>query len=291
MKIKKRSSDRILDIFCYTIVFLFCVTVVVPFWNVFSTSVTPKAEMTLEFKWLPKTIDWNAWKMVIGSSFMWQCFKNTVVRTILGTVVSLFMTATFAYPLSRDNFPARKFLTVMLTITMFFSGGLIPTYLNISELGLMDTIWALVIPGSLSAFNVIILKNFYKQLPAGIVEAAEIDGANDISILCRIVLPLSLPILATLALWSMVGHWNEWFNCLLYINDRTKYVLQIMIRELQETVTLITEGGAGVDSSVAPPSEAVVSASNLFAILPIVCVYPFLQKYFVTGLTAGSIKG
>ncbi|HIU48305.1 MAG TPA: carbohydrate ABC transporter permease [Candidatus Avimonoglobus intestinipullorum] len=155
----------------------------------------------------------------------------------------------------------------------------------------MDTVWALVIPGSLSAFNCILLKNFFKQLPEGLVEAAKIDGANDILILCKIVLPLSLPILATLALWSVVNHWNEWFNALLYINDRGKYVLQIMIRELQTTVAAITEGGAGVDASVAPPSEAIVAASNLFAILPIILVYPFMQKYFVSGLTVGGIKG
>ena len=174
---------------------------------------------------------------------------------------------------------------------MFFTGGLIPTYLNISDLGIMDTIWSLVLPGALSAFNVILLKNFFAQLPESLIEAAKIDGANDIRILFTIVIRLSMPILATLTLWQMVGNWNAWFDCLLYINDRSKYVLQIMLRELQTTVAAITEGGAGVDASQAPPSDGIIAASNLFVILPIVCVYPFLQKYFVKGITLGAVKG
>lgn len=291
MKIKKTGSDRILDIVCYSVVILFCVSIIIPFWNLFAASITPKSEISLKFKWFPKKVDWGAWKMVLQSGYMWLCFKNTVVRTILGTVVSLLMLVTFTYPLSRDEFPAGKFLLTLVTITMFFGGGLIPTYLNISDLGMMDTIWALVLPGCISAFNVILLKNFFKQLPAGLIEAAKIDGANDIYILFKIVVPLSLPILATLTLWQMVGQWNAWFDCLLYINSRERYVLQIMLRELQDTVAAITEGGAGVDPSAAPPSEGIIAASNLFVILPIVCVYPFLQKYFVTGLTVGGIKG
>lgn len=291
MKIKKTGSDRILDIVCYSVIILFCVSIIIPFWNVFATSITPKSEISLKFKWFPKTVDWSAWKMVVQSGYMWVCFKNTVIRTVLGTVISLLLLVTFTYPLSRDEFPAGKFLLTLVTITMFFSGGLIPTYLNISDLHLMDTVFALVLPGSISAFNVILLKNFFKQLPSGLIEAAKIDGANDIYILFKIVLPLSLPILATLTLWQMVGQWNAWFDCLLYINDRQKYVLQIMVRELQDTVAAITEGGAGTDPSAIPPSEGIIAASNLFVILPIICVYPFLQKYFVTGLTVGGIKG
>lgn len=291
MKIKKTASDIILDIFCYSIVIAMCITVVLPFWNLLTQSITPKSELSLKFSWFPKKVDISAWKMITQSSYMWLCMKNTVARTILGTVISLTLTTTYAYPLSRKDFPAGKFLFSILMFTMLFSGGLIPTYLNISDLGMMDTIWALVIPGSLSAFTCILLKNFFSQLPNELMEAASIDGANDILILFKIVLPLSLPILATLTLWSLVGTWNEWFNALLYINDRDKYVLQIMIRELQTTVEALTEGGAGADSSATPPSEAIIAASNLFVILPILCAYPFLQKYFVGGLTVGGVKG
>lgn len=291
MKMKRRANDIIFDIICYLAIILICISVLVPFWNLFVQSITPKSEQTLKFSWFPRKVDFAAWKMITHSSYMWLCMKNTVVRTILGTVISLILTTTYAYPLSRKDFPAGKFLFGILMFTMLFSGGLIPTYLNISDLGLMDTIWALVIPGALSAFNCILLKNFFVQLPNELVEAAEIDGANDILILFRIILPLSLPILATLALWSLVGIWNEWFNALLYINSREKYVLQIMIRELQTTVEALTEGAAGTDATAAPPSEAIIAASNLFVILPILCTYPFLQKYFVTGLTVGGVKG
>ena len=291
MKIKKTASDIVIDFVCYATVILLCVTVVVPFWNLFSTSITPKSEITLEFKWFPKAADFGAWRTVAGSSYMWLCFKNTIVRTVLATIISLFMLVTFSYPLSRKEFPAGKFLLGMVSVTMFFTGGLIPTYLNISDLGIMDTIWSLVLPGALSAFNVILLKNFFAQLPESLIEAAKIDGANDIRILFTIVIRLSMPILATLTLWQMVGNWNAWFDCLLYINDRSKYVLQIMLRELQTTVAAITEGGAGVDASQAPPSDGIIAASNLFVILPIVCVYPFLQKYFVKGITLGAVKG
>ncbi|MDY3304254.1 MAG: carbohydrate ABC transporter permease [Clostridia bacterium] len=291
MKIKKTASDIVIDFVCYATVILLCVTVVVPFWNLFSTSITPKSEITLEFKWFPKAADFGAWRTVAGSAYMWLCFKNTIVRTVLATIISLFMLVTFSYPLSRKEFPAGKFLLGMVSVTMFFTGGLIPTYLNISDLGIMDTIWSLVLPGALSAFNVILLKNFFAQLPESLIEAAKIDGANDIRILFTIVIRLSMPILATLTLWQMVGNWNAWFDCLLYINDRSKYVLQIMLRELQTTVAAITEGGAGVDASQAPPSDGIIAASNLFVILPIVCVYPFLQKYFVKGITLGAVKG
>lgn len=291
MKIKKTGSDLILDIFCYTAVALLSITIIIPFWNVFVQSITPKSELTLDFKWFPNNVDWGAWKMVVSSEYMWICFKNTVIRTLLGTLISILLLVTFTYPLSRKEFPAVKFLLVLITITMFFNGGMIPTYLNISDLGLMDTIWSLVIPGALTAFNCILLKNFFQQLPEGLIEAAKIDGANDIRILFQIVLPLSLPILATIVLWKLVEHWNEWFNALLYINSREKYVLQIMIRELQTTVASITEGAAGTDSAAMPPSEGLIAASNLFAILPIICAYPFLQKYFVAGLTVGGIKG
>lgn len=291
MKIKSLWSDKILDILCYSLVAMLCVTIILPFWNLFSISVTPKSEMSISFQWMPANADLSAWKMVLGSGFIWSSFKNTVVRTVLGTLVAVFLQVTYAYPLSRDDFSKKGFFQTLILITMFFSGGLIPTYLNISNLGLIDTVWALIFPGAMSAFNIILLKNFFRQLPKSLTEAAIIDGANDIYILFKIVLPLSKAILATVALWTMVANWNAWFDCLLYVNDRSKYVLQIMLRELQENVAALNEGGAGVDPATAPPSDAIVAASNLFVILPIVCIYPFLQKYFVKGIMVGGVKG
>lgn len=291
MKIKSRLSDKILDFVCYGLVALLCITIVLPFWNLITISVSPKVDSGVTFQWLPSRVDWGAWKMVLGSGFIWSSFKNTVIRTVLATVVSMLLQVTFAYPLSRDDFSTRGFFQTVIMVTMFFSGGLIPSYLNISDLGLIDSIWSLVLPGAMSAFNIILLKNFFRQIPKSLTEAAIIDGANDIYILFKIIIPLSMPILATVALWTIVGQWNAWFDCLLYINDRAKYVLQIMLRELQENVAALNSGGAGVDPSAAPPSDALVAASSLFVILPIVCVYPFLQKYFVKGIMVGGVKG
>ena len=290
MKIKNSLGDKILIGFCYAIITLFSISVLLPFWNLLVTSVTPKSDVTIGFKWITTHVDWAAWGLILKSSYMWTCFWNTVVRTVLGTVVALFVTVTFTYPLSIKTFPLRKILTVLVTLTMFFNPGLIPNYLNITNLGLTDKIWALVLPGAMSAFNVILLKNFFNTIPASIIESGKMDGANDIVILFRLVLPLSLPIIATLALWTIVGQWNSWFDVLLYINSREKYVLQMMLRELTENIESITKGLPGSESVSNIPSEAVVAASNLFVILPIICTYPFLQKYFIKGITVGAVK-
>lgn len=290
MKIKNSFGDKILIGFCYTVITLFSITVLLPFWNLLVTSVTPKSDVTIGFKWITKNVDWAAWGLIFKSSYMWTCFWNTVVRTVLGTIVALIVTVTFTYPISIKTFPLRTPLTALVTMTMFFNPGLIPNYLNITNLGLIDKIWALVLPGAMSAFNVILLKNFFNSIPASIIESGKMDGANDVVILFRLVLPLSLPILATLALWTIVGQWNSWFDVLLYINSREKYVLQIMLRELSETIDAITKGLPGSESANNIPSDAVVAASNLFVILPIICTYPFLQKYFIKGITVGAVK-
>lgn len=291
MKMKKLKSDRVLDFVCYGFVLILCVTVIIPFWNLFVTSVTPQTDTSMSFQWWPQNATWEAWKMVLKSNFIWNSFKNTVVKTVLGTVIQLTLTLLYAYPLSRRDFSFGKFFNGLIIATMFINVGLIPNYLNIVNLGLGNTIWALVLPGAISAYNVILLKNYFNGIPGVLTEAARIDGANDFLIFVKIILPLSKPIIATITLWLLVGLWNQWMDCLLYINDRDMYVLPIMLRELQTSVSALTEGGAGVDASAIPPSDALVAASNLFVILPIVCVYPFLQKYFVKGIMAGSVKG
>lgn len=290
MKIKNSLNDKILVVFCYAIVILFSVTVLLPFWNLLVISVTSKSDITLGFQWYTKRIDWGAWSLILKSSFMWRCFTNTLVRTVLGTVITLLITTTFTYPISIKTYPLRKPFMALVTITMFFNAGLIPNYLNISNLGLVDTIWALVLPGAMSAFNVILLKNFFSEIPSSLIESGKIDGANDIIIFFRIVLPLSLPILATLALWTIVAQWNSWFDVLLYINSRDKYVLQIMLRELASSIEAITSGMPGSEQSANIPSDAVVASSNLFVMIPIICTYPFLQKYFMKGITLGAVK-
>ncbi|MNI39980.1 Inner membrane ABC transporter permease protein YcjP [compost metagenome] len=197
-----------------------------------------------------------------------------------------------AYALSKKYLPHRNFYTMLIVLTMFFSGGLIPTFLLIKSIGLYDTRWALIIPGLINTFYMIIMRNFFMELPQELEDSAKIDGANDIQILARIVVPVSKPILATIGLWVAVHHWNEWFQALIYIQDQSKIVLQILLRRLivenddlqmRELMSQATE-----DEVVA---ETVKSAVLMIATIPILVVYPFIQKYFVKGIMVGSLKG
>ncbi|MGO4374043.1 carbohydrate ABC transporter permease, partial [Paenibacillus sp. MCAF20] len=195
-----------------------------------------------------------------------------------------------AYPLSRKTLPHRSFYTMIILFTMFFSGGLIPSYLLIKELHLMDSRWVYIVPMLVPTFSMLVLRNFFMSIPQEVEESAKIDGANDIRVLLSIVLPLSKPVLATLALWTAVGHWNAWFDAVLYISDQSKQVLQFFLREIvvlntdKETFGSTVVGNFKYETSIK-------AATVMFAVLPILVVYPFLQKYFVKGTMIGSLKG
>ena len=285
---RESIGDRIFTGIIYIIITLLCISTLVPIWNVFVQSITPATAASLSFQLWPKAVDFGAWRSILSSSFMWQSFFNTVVRTVLGTALSVVATVMTAYPLSRKDFPGRKYFMFMITFTMIFNGGMIPTFLLVKNLNLIDTLWALILPTALTPFNVILMRNFFNSIPSALEESATIDGANDVQIFTKIVLPLSLPSIATITLWIAVGHWNAWFDVVLYINDRSKYVLQMVLREFQSaTVSTMDLGDTGV---IPPTTEAVQSASTLFVVIPILCVYPFLQKYFIKGVTVGAVK-
>ena len=290
MKVKQTIGDNILDVFVYIFVTLFCISTLIPFWNVFVISITPSSVATMKFEFWPKTVDFSAWRAIISSEFMWQSFYNTVVRTVLGTAISLVLTVTTAYPLSKKKFIGRKAFLFMVTFTMIFSGGVIPTYLLVKNLNMINTIWALLIPSAIAPFYVIVMKSFFESIPDAIEESAFLDGANDIVILMKIALPLSLPSIATIALWTAVSQWNSWFDVVLYINDRSKYVLQMVLREMQTQEAAVMDINTSM-GMVLPTAEAVRNASTLFVTIPILLVYPFLQKYFIKGVTIGAVKG
>lgn len=193
-----------------------------------------------------------------------------------------------AYPLSRRYLPHRKFWTLFIIFTMYFSGGLIPNYLLINNwLGISNTIWSLILPGAVSAYNLIIVRNFFESIPDSLEESAKIDGANDITILFRIVVPLSKPCLATVSLWSIVGHWNAWFDCMLYIREEAKYVLQYTLQRI-----LIDGQIQDIDvTDVVVNTDTMKMAALVVSILPIIMLYPFLQKYFTKGVMVGAVKG
>lgn len=240
---------------------------------------------------IPRELSWSAYELVLRDEDIRQGFLNTALRTVLGTGATLLMTSLMAYPLSRPQLPFRRQLVFYVIFTMLFTGGLVPRYLVIKHLGLIDTIWALVLPGMLTAFNVIVLKNFFQQIPASYEEAAKIDGAGDWTILFRVYLPLSKPALATIALWTCVVHWNSWFDAMLFIPSEDKQVLQVFVQRVvvENSVKDMQFGVENVDQSKFS-SEALKAATVVVTVLPILLLYPFVQRYFVTGVTLGGIK-
>lgn len=287
---RQTLSDKIVDIVNFILILLISIVSLIPIWNSITISITPAYAQSLSFRLWPEAIDFSAWISILSSSYMWKCFKNTVIRTVFGTILSLVLTITTAYPLSKKRLPGRRFFMFLLTFTMLFNGGMIPTFLLVKNLKLMNTIWALLLPGALSAFNIIVMRNFFEGIPESLEESASLDGANDIYIMVKIMLPLALPSVATIALWLAVNHWNSWFDVVLYINDRNKYVLQMVLKEFQE-MTSVENMELGTVGTVAPTTDAVQNASTLFVIIPILMVYPFLQKYFIKGVTVGAVKG
>lgn len=293
MKIKRSVGEITLDMLNYILLILLGIATLYPFWHTLVLSISAReSAMEMGFRLWPSKLDFTSWKVIVGRAYMWRGFYNTIVRTVLGTIIAMFLTTSTAYPLSKKTFPHRNFFTGVIVFTMLFSGGMIPSYILVKELGLMDSVWALVIPAAISPFNVIIVRNFYQSIPESLEESAKIDGANDMLILWRIVLPLSLPVLATVMLWILVGHWNAWFDAVLYIQDRSKFVLQQLLREL--IVMNVVDPHIAIpvsETTVLPLPETLKSAAIMFATIPILIVYPFLQKYFTQGIMIGALKG
>lgn len=239
---------------------------------------------------LPKGFSLEAYKYLLSSSKVFRYYGNTILYAGLGTFITIMTTSLVAYPLSISTFSARKVLTIYLVITMFFGGGMVPTYLNMQRLGLMDTVWAMVLPG-IGAYNVMVYKTFFKQLPSSLTEAAKIDGAGHFRILFTIVMPLSRPMLATMILFSIVGHWNSFLNAVMYLRDSNKYPIQMMLRSLLISLEMLEdEKMAAMAKQVTTSTRTVKGAAVMITIIPILCVYPFMQKYFAKGVMVGSIK-
>ena len=236
------------------------------------------------------------WQIILNSTSLWRSFFNTVAVTAGYTAYSLFLSVTFAYPLSRRDLPHRNVFTVIMVFTMFFSGGLVPTYVLMYNLKLVNNMLVLVI-GAMNAWNTIIIRNFFMAVPASIQESARIDGASEVTILGKIMLPLSLPVLATVTLWNMVNRWNAWVDAMIYIRTPAKQVLQIVLRQL----IFQNQSFASADEffqqmalqgdRVQMTSEGLKSTTLLFVIAPIILTYPFLQRYFIKGIFVGSLKG
>jgi len=265
---------------------------VYPFIYTLSISLSTAAEASRDgLHFFPREASLVSYKMVLTNPNIVTGYINTLIRTVLGTALTLLATCVAAYPLSRREMPHRAMFTFLILFTMLFSGGMVPTYLLIKNLGMINTVWALVLPGAITAFNVVIVKNLFQSLPESLVESARLDGAGEWTILFRLYIPLSKPVLATVALWTAVAHWNAWFDALLYITDDKRQVLQTFLQRIViESNTQMMELGVTDASIVQFTPETIKAATIIVTILPIICVYPFVQKYFVKGILLGGVK-
>ncbi len=292
-KTYRTVSGTAFDLCNYIFLGAFAIAAVLPFIYVISGSFATDAEITRRAVFLiPETFSIAAYQFIFSTGTIMKSIGVSMYVTVVGTAVNLFFTVTMAYPLARRNLMGRNTVLNLVIFSMLFGGGMIPTYLVIRELNLLDSYWALILPGAISAFNLIIVKNFFQELPPGLEEAAKIDGCSEIGLLWRIVLPLSKPVLATFTLFYAVGHWNDFFAALLYINDPAKWPLQVLLRQ----IVLLSQAAAGdlhaMDPNfVKPPDQSIKMAVIVVGTVPILLVYPFLQKHFAKGVLIGSIKG
>lgn len=276
------------------IIIIFSLTCLLPFVNVAAVSLSSKSAILRgDVSFWPVEFETTAYQAIFSDKSMTRSLLFTVIITVVYTAFSMLMTILMAYPLTKKRLRGRNFFSFLALFTMYFSGGIIPHYLNIKELGLMDSPWALILPGMLSTYNMIILKSFFQTLPSELEEAAIIDGANDFQVLLKVYLPLSMASLATLTLFYAVGKWNSFQDALYYIQTKAYQPLQLklyhIIKGSQAVDVAALEGGAStVATSV---SESIEPASIIFATLPILVVYPFVQRYFVAGVTIGAVKG
>lgn len=287
-------QDKALLTTGYILLGLFVVAIIIPMIYIIVASFMDP--ITLQNKGI--TFDFEKWTLtayqrVMSNAQIWVGFKNAVIYSIVFTAVSVFITLLAAYPMSRADFKGKGFFNAIFVITMFFGGGLIPTYLLISNLGLLDSMWAIILPGAFSVWNMIIARTYYQGIPAELQEAAEVDGANEITYYFKILLPVCTPVIAVLALWQFVAMWNSYFDAMIYLNDSAKQPLQLVLRSIliqnQPEAGMIADMQSTAER--AQLAELLKYATIIISSLPLLVMYPFFQKYFDAGIMAGSVKG
>lgn len=287
----KSFGGRLFSIVNFSLLTIIALITILPFLHVVAGSFTTSAEMAVKkFILIPTIWSFDAYKFIFSTDTIFRAMGVSIGTTIAGTLFSMFISCLMAYGLSRRDLDGRRIIMFMVVFTMLFSGGLIPTFLVVKELGMIDSYAALIIPSAISAFNLIILKNFFQNIPEGLEESAKIDGSNDFGILFRIVLPLSMPAIATISLFYAVTYWNTYLSAILYLNDNAKWPIQVLLRQ----IVVLASGldySSDLDTAVPPPDQTIKMAVIVVATIPILLVYPFLQKHFAKGALIGSIKG
>jgi len=292
---KQLNSDLALNGVFYVFITLFALFCLLPFILVVMSSFTDEVVLMQDgFRLFPKKFSTEAYRFVLKTNKIFNAYKVTIFVTVVGTALSLLFTTMMAYPLSAHNVKYRNKMAFFVYFTMLFHGGLVPTYILITRyLQLKNNIWVLIIPALISPWNMFLMRNFFRQLPESFVESAKIDGANDLVILRKIILPISLPSMATIGLFYALAYWNEWFRVLLYIDDSKLFSLQYLIMAILRSISFaadIAQEGGLTDYSFLP-TYSVRMATLVVVIGPIIFVYPFIQKYFIKGLTVGGVKG
>lgn len=290
--LKKKKKVTLGTVLLYVFLTILVFICLYPFLNVLAYSLSGyNAVLSGKVTFFPIDFNLEAYKEILGKSQIWIAMEVTVIVTLLGTLIGLVLTIFAAYGLSRQTLPGRKVLSGIILFTMYFSGGIIPTFLVVKGLGMYDSLTALFIPQAINVFNFIVMRTFFRQLPESLEEAAKIDGATDMGILVKIILPLSVPIIATIGLFYAVQYWNGYFDALLYIQSPDKYTLQLRLRSLLFADELNNAGAntEGVGTQVM--TQSLKMACVAVSTIPILVVYPWLQKYFVKGVMLGSVKG
>ncbi|RGY02018.1 carbohydrate ABC transporter permease [Blautia sp. OF03-15BH] len=278
------------------VILLLCLICMVPLLNLlaYSFSASQPIIENKVFLW-PKEFTLKAYQYVLESKEFWSSVSVSVQRVLLGVPLNTLLTILVAYPLSKDErqFKARKYYVAYMLTVMLFNGGLMPTYYIVSKTKLIDTVWALIIPGAVPIFNCIVLMNFFRGIPSELEESAKLDGASQWQILWRIFIPISKPSLATIILFSLINHWNSWFDGLIYSNHTTNYPLQSYLQTLVTSTTeILAQGDVKAIAKLVDINDTNMKAAQIFiSVIPLMLIYPFLQKYFTTGLTMGSVKG
>ncbi|CAN7450050.1 carbohydrate ABC transporter permease [Paenibacillus sp. LjRoot56] len=280
-------KDRTFDTIILIPLLLVGLAALFPILYVVSVSLTPYEEVIKHgYMIIPRSITLEAYKTLLKESMLHRAFLNTIFISVVGTAVNLILTTLLAYPLSRKNVPGRSIILLGIIFTMVFNGGIIPTYLVVKSLGLLNSLWAMIIPNAIWTFNVLIMKSFFESLPEELFESARIDGAKEWRVLLQIVVPLSLPSMMTVGLFYLVGHWNEIFQAIMYVTKKNLQPLQVIVREM-----LLSSQNVSSQSEVTIPTVSLQMAVVMTASLPIIAIYPFIQKYFTKGMLLGSIKG
>ena len=267
-----------------------------PLLNMFSISVSNQyAILRAEVSFFPRGFDTVSYKLIFANQDIWRSIGNSLFVALAGCALSLLLTCVAAYPLAFGDFYGKKLFNILILFTMWFNGGIIPTFLTIRQLGLHDTLWSLIVNSMLVAYNVVIVRSYFQSIPQSVVESARIDGANDYLILFKLIIPLSKPVLATVALWVIVGHWNDYLNSLLFLSSRHNYTLQLVLKELvlnaEASIHNISMSSDSSTSGAAALGQQMRNGVLVVSMIPMIILYPFVQRYFISGVMLGSVKG